>query len=156
MHVAHQIKRLARHEQQRQTEAAKNFEVYPDCGIDKGNEEIGEAADEKEHDPGDIELRPLRCRQSDGMAHHPLDQRLIADEVATGKRQREQPIQYGRFPLEDRFAVQYQGQPAEQQASRQRQPLAFFKPALMHEQNAVDHDGADDQHRCCVEYATDA
>lgn len=50
--------------------------------------------------------------------------------------------------------MQRQGQSAEQQASRQCQPLAFFKPALTDEQSAVDHDGAGDQNGRCAENAT--
>lgn len=86
--MAYQIKCLAGHEQQRQTQAAKHLEVYPDPGVDEGNEKIGEAADQKEQNPGDIELGPLCCRQSDGMTHHPLNQRFVADEVATSEGQR--------------------------------------------------------------------
>ncbi len=40
-----------------------------------------------------------------------------------------------------------QGQAAEYQAGKQRQPLAFLELALGDEQNAVNHDRTDDQHR---------
>lgn len=50
--------------------------------------------------------------------------------------------------------MQRQRQTTEYQASRQRQPLVFFKPALIDEQDAVDHDGAGDQNGRCAENTT--
>ncbi|MNE97008.1 hypothetical protein D3C80_1952940 [compost metagenome] len=47
-----------------------------------------------------------------------------------------------------------QGQAAEHQAGDQGQPLALFQLALADEQGAVDHYGAQDQHRRGTEDAS--
>ncbi|MNC32423.1 hypothetical protein D3C75_807750 [compost metagenome] len=80
------------------------------------------------------------------MAHDALDQHPIADEVAAGKTQGEQPVHDRSLPLEKGLAVRGQGQATEHQAGDQRQPLALFQLALAQEQRAVDHQRADDQH----------
>lgn len=80
------------------------------------------------------------------MAHDPLDQQAVANEVAADKRQGEQPVHHRGFPFKEGFAVEGQGQAAEDRAGDEGQPLAFFEFALGDEDGAVDHDGADDQH----------
>jgi len=64
-----------------------------------------------------------------------------------GKGQGEQPVDHGGFPFEEGFAVEGQGQAAEHEAGDEGQPLAFFQFALGDEQGAIDHQGADDEHR---------
>jgi len=80
------------------------------------------------------------------VAHDPLDQQAITDEVAADERQGEQPVHHRRFPFQEGFAVEGQGQAAEDQAGDQGQPLAFFQFALGNEDGAVDHHRADDEH----------
>ena len=81
------------------------------------------------------------------MTHDAFDQQAVADEVAADKGQGEQPVDHRGFPLEEGFAVEGQGQAAEDQAGDQGQPLAFFQFALGEKQRSVDHQGTDDQHR---------
>jgi len=81
------------------------------------------------------------------MAHDPLDQQAIPDEVAADECEGKQPVHHRGFPFKEGFAVEGQGQATEDQARHQGQPLAFFQLALGDEDGAVDHDGADDQHR---------
>ena len=80
------------------------------------------------------------------MAHHALDQQLVADPVAAGKTQGKQPVDHRGFPFQEGFAVERQGHAAEQQAGRQGQPLAFLQALLHGEQGAVDHHRTGDQY----------
>lgn len=81
------------------------------------------------------------------MAHDALDQQLITDEVAADERQGKQPVDHRGFPFQEGLAVERQGQAAEDQAGDEGQPLALFQFALLDIERAVDHQGADDQHR---------
>ena len=65
--------------------------------------------------------------------------------MAADKDQGEQPVDHRRFPFEEGFAVEGQGQAAEYQAGDQGQPLAFFQLALGDEDGTVDDDRTDDQ-----------
>ncbi len=80
------------------------------------------------------------------MAHDPLDQQAVANEVAADERQGEQPVHHRGLPFKEGFTVEGQGQAAEDQARDQGQPLAFFQFALGDKEGAVDHQRADDQH----------
>ena len=80
------------------------------------------------------------------MAHDAFDQQLLTDEVAANERQGEQPVHHRGFPFQEGFAVERQGQAAEDQAGDEGQPLALLQLALLDEQRAVNHQGADDQH----------
>ena len=86
-------------------------------------------------------------RQAQRVAHDALDQQLVTDEVAADERQGEQPVDHRSFPFQEGLAVEGQGQAAEDQAGDQGEPLALLQLALLDEQRAVDHQGADDQHR---------
>lgn len=154
MHVASQEDALAEQEQQGHPQAAEDFEVDPECLIREGDVQIGGAAEQKEHDPGDVQFGPDGLWQGQCMAHDALDQQAITDEVTASEDQREQPVDHRRFPLEEGFAVKRQCQAAEHQTGDQRQPLAFFQFALSNEKDAIDHDGACDQHRGGAENAT--
>lgn len=146
MYMTGQIQALADQEQYSHAQAAEDFEVDPDVLEGEGNEQVGCTAEQEKRDPGDVQARPDVFRQADGVAHDALDQHPVTNEVATGKRQGEQPVDYRRLPLEEGFAMERQGQAAEYQAGEQGQPLAFFQLALANEKRAVDHNRADDQH----------
>ena len=80
------------------------------------------------------------------MAHDPLDQQAVTDEVAADKHQGEQPVDHRGFPFKEGFAVEGQGQATEHQAGDEGEPLAFFQLALRDEDGAVHYDRADDQY----------
>src|SRR5476649_1480617 len=146
MQVARQVDTLADQEQYGHAQAAEDLEVDP-VGLEgKGHEQVGGAAEQEKHDPGDVQACPHRVRQGQCMAHDALDQQAITDEVAADEDQGEQPVHHGGFPFKEGFAVEGQGQATEYQAGNQGQPLAFFQLALGDEDGAVDHDRADDQH----------
>ncbi len=146
MQVARQVDTLADQEQHGHAQAAEDFEIDPVVLEGKRHEQVGGAAEDEKHDPGHVQTCPYRFRQCQRVAHDPLDQQAVADEVAADERQGEQPVHHRRFPFKEGFAVEGQGQAAEDQARDQGQPLAFFEFALGDEDRAVDHHGADDQH----------
>ncbi len=147
MQVARQVDTLAHQEQYGHAQAAEDLEVDPDALESEGDEQVGRATEQEEGDPGDVQARPNRVRQGQGMAHDALDQQAVTDEVTADEGQGEQPVDHRGFPFEEGFAVEGQGQAAEDQAGDQGQPLAFFQLALGKEQRAIHHQGADDQHR---------
>lgn len=114
--------------------------------IGEGDIKVGEATEQEEDDPGQVEAHPDGLGQRNGVAHDALDQRLVADEVAGGEAQGEQPVDHRRLPFEEGFAVESQGQATEHQAGGQGQPLAFFQAALGEEDRPVDHHRGGDQH----------
>ncbi len=146
MQVARQVDALGDQEQHGHAQAAEHFEVDPVVLESKRHEQVGGAAEDEKRDPGHVQACPHRFRQSQRVAHDPLDQQAITDEVAADERQGKQPVHDRRFPFKEGFAVEGQGQAAEDQAGDQGQPLAFFQFALGNEDGAVDHDGADDEH----------
>ncbi|MOA03016.1 hypothetical protein D3C78_1224970 [compost metagenome] len=87
------------------------------------------------------------------MAHDALDQWLVADEVAGGEAEGEQPVDRRRLPLEEGLAVEGQGHAAEHQAGEQGDPLALLQAALGGEDQAVDHQRGADQHGGGAEHA---
>lgn len=147
MQVARQVDALAHQEQYGHAQAAEDLEVDPDALEREGDEQVGGAAEQEEGDPGDVQAGPYRLRQGQGVAHDALDQQAVADEMAADEGQGEQPVDHRGFPFEEGFAVEGQGQAAEDQAGDQGQPLALFQFALGNEQRAVYHQGTDDQHR---------
>src|SRR5450830_398869 len=144
--VAGQVDALADQEQQGHAQAAEYFEVDPVLLEGERHEQVGAATEQEKHDPGQVQASPDRLGQAQGVTHDALDQQAVTDEVAAGKSQGEQPVDHRGFPLEEGFAVEGQGQAAEDQAGDQGQPLAFFQFAVGDEQGAVDHQGTDDQH----------
>mgnify|MGYP001568749454 FL=1 len=151
MHVAGQEYPLADQKQQGHAQAAEDFEIYPELLIGEGHIQIGCTAEQEEEDPGDVQSGPDRLGQSQCMAHDALDQWAVTDEVTACECQGEQPVDHWRLPFKNGFAMESQGQAAEHQAGDQGQPLAFFQFALGDEQNTVDHERADDQHRGSAE-----
>ena len=147
MQVAGQVDTLGHQEQQGHAQAAEDLEVDPDALEGKRDEQVGGPAKQEEADPGDVQAGPYRIRQGQRVTHDALDQQLLADEVTADKPQGEQPVDHRRLPLEEGFAVEGQGQATEHQAGDEGQPLAFFQFALGDEQGAIDHQGADDEHR---------
>src|SRR3990167_5236365 len=145
--VAGQVNALCDQEQQRHAQAAEDFEVDPVALERERDEQVGSTAKQEKADPGDVQSRPDLVRQGQCVAHDALDQQLLADEVAANERQGEQPVDHRRFPLQEGFAVERQGQATEDQAGDEGQPLALFQLALLDEQRTVNHQGADDQHR---------
>ncbi len=47
------------------------------------------------------------------LAHHPLDQQLVADEVTGQERRGEQPVDHRDLPLKEHLVMDQQGQAAE-------------------------------------------
>ncbi|MCY1427865.1 hypothetical protein D3C76_1000440 [compost metagenome] len=117
---------------------------------------MGEAADQEEQHPGDVQAAPDLLRHIHGVAHDALDQRAVADEVAGGEAQGEQPVDHRRLPLEEGLAVERQGHAAEHQAGGEGQPLALVQLALLDQQGAVDDHRGADQHRGGAEDAAEA
>ena len=147
MQVTRQVDALTDQEQYGHAQAAEHFEVDPVVLEGKRHEQVGGTAEQEKHDPGHVQAHPYRFRQGQRMAHDPLDQQAVTNEVAADEHQGEQPVDYRGFPFKEGFAVEGQGQAAEDQAGDEREPLAFFQLALGDEDGAVDHDGADDQYR---------
>jgi len=146
MQMTGQVDTLANQEQQRHAQATEDLEVDPVLLERERNEQVGGTAEQEEGDPGDVQPGPDQFRQVDGMAHDALDQQAVTDEVAAYEGQGEQPVDHRGLPFEEGFAVEGQGQAAEHEAGDQGQPLALLQLALGHEECAVDHQGADDQH----------
>src|SRR3989344_6449228 len=144
--VAGQVDALADQEQQSHAQAAEDLEVDPVALEGERDEQVGGAAKQEERDPGDVQAHPDRLRQGQRMAHDAFDQQFVTDEVAADESQGEQPVDHRGFPFQEGLAVEGQGQAAEDQAGDEGQPLALLQLALLDEQRAVDHQGADDQH----------
>ncbi|CAI8842864.1 Secreted protein [Pseudomonas sp. IT-P12] len=145
--MARQINALGDQEQHRHAQAAEDLEVDPVVLERERDEQVGRAAEQEKRDPGDVQARPDQVGQSQCVAHDALDQQLVADEVAADERQGKQPVDHRGFPFQEGLAVERQGQAAEDQAGDEGQPLALLQLALLDEERAVDHQGADDQHR---------
>ncbi|CAI8786431.1 Secreted protein [Pseudomonas sp. IT-P100] len=145
--VAGQVNTLGDQEQQRHAQAAEDLEVDPVVLERERDEQVGGTAKQEERDPGDVQARPDQVRQGQRVAHDAFDQQLVTDEVAADERQRKQPVDHRGLPFQEGFAVERQGQAAEDQAGDEGQPLALFQLALLDEECAVDDQGADDQHR---------
>ena len=147
MQVTRQVNALCDQEHQSHAQAAEYLEVDPDALEGEGDEQVGGPTEQEKADPGDVQTGPDRIRQGQRVAHDAFDQQAVTDEVAADERQGEQPVDHRRFPFQEGFAVEGQGQAAEDQAGDQGQPLALFQLALFDEQRAVHHQGTDDQHR---------
>src|SRR5476649_976891 len=147
MQVAGQVNALRDQEQQRHAQAAEDLEVDPVVLERERDEQVGGTAEQEKADPGDVQTGPDRVRQGQRVAHDAFDQQLVADEVAANESQGEQPVDHRGFPFQEGFAVERQGQATEDQAGYERQPLALLQLALLDEERAVNHQGADDQHR---------
>ena len=145
--VAGQVNALGDQEQQRHAQAAEDFKVDPVALERERNEQVGGAAKQEKPDPGNVQTSPDRLWQGQCVAHDAFDQQLVTDEVAADERQGKQPVDHRGFPFQEGLAVERQGQAAEHQAGDERQPLALLQLALLDEQRAVNHQGADDQHR---------
>jgi hypothetical protein len=118
-------RRLRHQEHHGHAQAAEHLEVDPEVLEGEGDEQVGGAAEQEEDDPGQVQAGPDGIRQGQGVAHDAFDQHPVTDEVAAGEGQGEQPVDHRRFPFEEGFAVEGQGQAAEHQAGDQGQPLAF-------------------------------
>ena len=155
MQVTRKVNTLADEEQQGHTQTAEYFEIHPPLLKSKGHEQVGSTANQEKHNPGLVQTDPDRLRQADGVAHHALDQRLVADEVAAEKRAGKYPVDHRRLPFEEGFTVKREGHPTKHQAGREGQPLAFLQAALNDEQRAVDHDRGGNQHAGSTEDAAE-
>ena len=96
----------------------------------ESHKQVGCTREYKECDPGNIQFAPYWLGQLKRVAHHALNQWLLANKVAAEKSQSKQPVDDWCFPLQKSFAVKRQCQAAKYEAASQSKPLAFFQSEL--------------------------
>src|SRR5215213_8126756 len=99
-HIAGQVQRLGEDKCECKPHQAKQLEVHPGCFAEiKGHIEISQACNYEITYPAQIDSAPDEFGYGDGVTHHALYQRFIAQKLAAKERSRKQPVEDGRLPL---------------------------------------------------------
>ena len=131
---------------------AENFEIHPDTFCEMARHiNIGNRQQRKPYDPDAVDEQPGARGNFQGFVENGLEhaahQRLLADSQAAQERDRRQPQQHSRFPLNKTLIVQQQGCGAQNQHDRGGDDVHGFEfaraqPIYHQQQQAGDH-------QCC-------
>ena len=131
LHVLRQVGCLREHEDQGEAHQPEQFELHPDVlGELVGHDQVERAHGREKPDPRPVEPSPDRVRQGHGVAHHPLQQAALTDVGCHEERNREQPVDDRRLPLDEDRVVQQEGQAAEHDEQAEGDGLHLLDPAV--------------------------
>ena len=119
--------------------------MIADAPVTDADVEIERAHHEKEGDPHHVQLDPEGSFEREVGTHQPLNDRLLAEELAHQEAGTEKPVQYGRLPLNETLVVDQQRDRPENQDQRardQRHRADFAVTEPLH--GDLNDDGGDD------------
>jgi hypothetical protein len=116
--------------QQGHPQQAEDLEIDPHLlGQVEGDIGIGDGAEREKASPRQIDAIPDRIRQLHLLAQHPLDQRLLEDELTDQQGAGEQQVNHCDLPFDESIIVEEQGETTKHQHHSQSDEMHLLQLA---------------------------
>lgn len=74
----------------------------------EGDIKVSDTQKDKEYNPAQIHTNPDLFRQADGVFHHSLNQRFLANELTAQEGSSKDPVDNGCFPFQEALILEGQ------------------------------------------------